>query len=148
MIFCKLDQLDRYAGLSKHLDRAIRFLQEGGLEHLHMGRSEVDGGAVFVNRFAYDTEADPITEAHLDYIDIHAVLEGEEQVGVADVSALREIERREEEDYIGLTGEFQSMCTLRPGYVLIAFPEDAHSPKRRLHGPCRVEKAVVKVLAR
>ena len=147
MIFCKLEQLSRYKGLSKHLDTAIRFLEEGGASRLTMGCNEVDGEAVYVNRFDYDTAEEAITEGHIRYIDVHVVLSGQEQIGVADVSTLQEVERREEEDYIGFSGPFQCMCVMKPRDVLITFPEDAHSPKRQNGGPCHVEKAVIKVLA-
>ena len=148
MILCKAEHLDKYLGLSVHLDTAIRFLLENDLSLLPKGKTVIDSENVFVNRFDYDTESDPITEAHMRYIDVHIVIEGEETVGVADVSALKEIERREEEDYIGCSGRFQSLNVLGPGDVLIAFPEDAHSPKRVSGaGPCHVKKVVVKVLA-
>ena len=146
MIFCKLEQLGRYRGLSQHLDTAIHFLEEGGSSRLTMGRNEVDGEAVYVNRFAYDTAAEAITEGHIRYVDVHLVLSGQEQIGVADVSTLEEIERREEEDCILFSGPFQSLCVMKPGDVLITFPEDAHSPKRQNGAPCHVEKAVIKVL--
>ena len=123
MIYCKIDRLDRYLGLSGHLDTAIRFLQRSGAAELPMGRTEIDGDAVYVNRFAYDTVEEPITEG------------------------LREVERKEEEDYIGFSGPFQSVCVMVPGDVLITFPEDAHSPKRQHGASCHVEKAVIKVLA-
>lgn len=147
MIFCKLEQLGRYRGLSKNLDTAIRFLEEGGTSRLAMGRNEVDGEAVYVNRFDYDTAAEAITEGHIRYIDVHIVLSGQEQIGVADVSTLQEVERREEEDYILFSGPFQCVCTMKPGDVLITFPEDAHSPKRQNGTSCHVEKAVIKVLS-
>ena len=148
MIFCKKKDLPRYLGLSKHLDTAIRFLMETDLNTLQPGKSIIDGEAVYVNRFDYDTVPEPITEGHLSYIDIHTVLEGEEITAVADTSTLTEIERKEDEDYIGFSGSFQSLNTLRPGDVLIVFPEDAHSPKRiSAAGPCHVKKAVIKVLA-
>ena len=146
MIFCKLEQLGRYRGLSRHLDTAIRFLEEGGASRLAMGRNEVDGEAVYVNRFDYDTAKEAITEGHIRYIDVHVVLSGREQIGVADVSTLQEVERKEEEDYILFSGPFQCVCEMEPGDVLITFPEDAHSPKRQSGSPCHVEKAVIKVL--
>lgn len=148
MIFCKQKDLSRYLGLSHHLDTAIHFLLETDLQILQMGKNVVDGDAVYVNRFDYDTVPDPITEGHLRYIDIHVVLEGEEIVAVADTSVLTETERKEDEDYIGFSGKFQCLNTMRPGDVLICFPEDAHSPKRFIgNAPCHVKKAVVKVLA-
>lgn len=147
MIFCKLTRLGRCRGLSPHLDAAIRFLEEQDLRALPMGKTVIDGENVYVNRFDYETGPEAITEGHLRYIDVHVVLEGEEQIGVADVAALEEIERKADEDYIGFRGPFQSVCVMRPGDVLVTFPEDAHSPKRQNGSPCHVKKAVVKVLA-
>ena len=147
MIFCKQKDLSRYLGLSHNLDTAIHFLLETDLNTLQMGKNIVDGDVVYINRFDYDTVSEPITEGHLRYIDIHIVLEGEEIVAVADTSVLIEIERKEYEDYIGFSGQFQSMNTMRPGDVLICFPEDAHSPKRiSRNTSCHVKKAVVKVM--
>ncbi len=148
MILCKKKDLGRYLGLGAHLDTAIRYLMTHDLSKLAFGKTSIDADAVFINRFEYDTVSEPITEGHLRYIDIHVVLEGEEAVAVADASTLTEIERNEETDYIGFTGAFQSMNTLRPEDVLIVFPEDAHSPKR-ISGAssCHVQKAVFKVLA-
>lgn len=148
MIFCKHKDLDRYLGLSHNLDTAIRFLLEKDLQTLQMGKNAIDGDSVYINRFDYDTVLDPITEGHLRYIDIHVVLDGEEIVAVSDTTTLTEIERKEDEDYIGFQGKFQSMNILRPGDVLICFPEDAHSPKRICGTTsCHVKKAVVKVMS-
>lgn len=147
LIYCRKEALSRYLGLSENLDIAIHYLLTHDLSELKPGKNIIQGDAVFINRFEYDTETDPITEAHLRYTDIHAVLSGEETVATADIRMMTETERREDEDYIGLTGPFQCMHTMRAGDVLIAFPEDAHSPKRISGtGTCHVQKAVVKVL--
>ena len=60
MIFCKLDRLGRYCGLSPHLDAAIRFLEEQDLRALPMGRTAIDGENVYVNRFDYETGPEAI----------------------------------------------------------------------------------------
>lgn len=146
MILCKNKDLPRYLGLSENLDTAFRFLMETDLSTLHIGKNIIDSDAVFVNRFDYDTVPDPITEGHLHYADIHVVIEGEEIVAVADVSTLKEIFRDEEADDLHFEGGFQSLNTLRPGDVMVVFPEDAHSPKR-ISGEksCHIKKAVIKV---
>lgn len=148
MIFCEKKDLNRYLGLNPNLDTAIRFLLETDLHTLQMGKNIVDGEKVYINRFDYDTVEEPITEGHLRYIDVHVVLDGEEIVAVADTSVLTEIYRNEDADDLHFSGEFQSLNTLRPGDVLIVFPEDAHSPKRICgERSCHIKKAVVKVLA-
>jgi len=146
MIYCKQKDLSRYLGLNPNLDTAIRFLSSLDEKSLVMGKNVIDGDAVYANRFDYETCPDPITEGHINYIDVHVVLEGEELIGVSDTSTLKEIERKEDEDYIGFSGPFQNTTLMRPGDVLIVFPEDAHSPKR-ISGEraCHIKKLVVKV---
>lgn len=145
MIYCKLDRLGRYYGLGKNLDTAIRYLETQDLAALPLGKTVIDGDAVYVNRFDYETVPHNMVEAHLSDIDIHIVLEGEEQVGVADISALQVTERNEEGDLIDQEISFPCLCKLQPGNVLIVFPEDAHAPKLQCGQPSSVKKAVVKV---
>lgn len=147
MIFCNKKDLGRYLGLHPNLDTALRYLMREDLGALPLGKTLIDGDAVFVNRSDYETVGESVFEGHAAYADIHVVLEGEEAIGVSDVSVLKEIERKPEKDFIGFAGEFQSVNVLRPGDALIVFPEDAHSPKR-ISGdaPCRVKKVVFKVL--
>ena len=145
MICCKLNRLGRYYGLGKNLDTAIRYLETHDLLALPMGKTEIDGEAVYVNRFDYETVEHNIVEAHLNDIDIHLVLDGEEQVGVVDTTALRVTERNEEGDLIDSELPFMCLCKLQPGDILIVFPEDAHSPKLHCGSSGRVKKAVVKV---
>lgn len=145
MIFSELNRLSRYRGLSKHFDTAIDFLNEVDLSALPMGQTVIDGKNVFVNRFDYDTAPEPLTEWHDRYIDIHVVIEGEEQIGVVNTATL-EVTDPENEDHTCMVSDFMNTSVLKPGYALITFPEDAHSPKRQNGGSCHIKKAVIKVL--
>lgn len=145
MICCKLNRLGRYYGLGKNLDTAIRYLETHDLMSLPIGRTVIDGDAVYVNRFDYETVEHNIVEAHLNDIDIHIVLEGEEQVGVVDTAALSVTERNEEGDLIDSELSFTCLCELHPDDILIVFPEDAHSPKLFCGSSSKVKKAVIKV---
>lgn len=148
MIYTKLSNISRYKGILKNLDTAIDFLAKADLNTLALGKTTVDGERVFINRFNYETVPVNIIEGHMDYIDIHIVLSGKEEIGVADVTDLKEIDRKPEEDFIGFEGEFTSRCTLNQGDFALVFPEDAHSPKLCSGAPCAVKKAVVKVLVK
>ena len=148
MIYCKLNRLDRYWGLDRNLDTAIEFLKTHDLMLLPAGKTAIDGDAVYVNRFDYETVTEGVVEAHLKNIDIHAVLEGEEQVGVTDAAALRVKKRNEAGDLIDSALPFRCLCKLQPGDILIVFPEDAHCPKLCCESSGRVKKAVLKVQAK
>lgn len=145
MIFCEQSRLGRYRGLNRHFETVLCYLEENDLNALPLGQTILDGRNVFINRFNYDTSAAPLTEWHDRYIDIHVVLDGEEEVGVVETSTLQ-VSDPQEEDHTGMVTDFMNMSVLKPGYILITFPEDAHCPKRVHRISDHVKKVVIKVL--
>lgn len=131
MIYAKRTHLERYLGQSESLDKAIRFLLTTDLSTLQMGRNEIDGDEVFVNRFDYQTmePEKAIWEGHETYGDIHVLLSGHEKIGVTDVSMLTATARRPEDDFIGYEGPVQTWLPMTPEDFLIVYPEDAHMVK-------------------
>lgn len=149
MIYTNLEQLERYLGISEALDTAIRYLKKADLTTLVKGRNEVDGDNVFINRFDYNTlpEGDAMWEGHAQYADIHVVLSGEEKIGVTDAARLTATIRDKASDFIGYEGDVETWFTMRPGDILVVYPEDVHMVKVQLKGESHVEKAVFKVRA-
>lgn len=149
MIYTNLEQMERYLGLSAPLDTAIHYLKEADLSKLVKGRNEVDGENVFINRFDYDTlpEEKAAWEGHLQYADLHVVISGEERIGVTDAARLKETGRDEAADFVGYEGPVECWVPMRPGDLLIVFPEDVHMVKVQLRGQAHVEKAVFKIKA-
>ena len=147
MIYTKLNQMNRYKGILNSLDTAIDYLMSTDLSNLVMGRNDVDGDQVFINRFNYTTlpEDTAIWEGHKYYADIHVVLDGEEKIGVTDASSLEAGEYDEAGDFIPYEGPVDSWVTMRPGDILVVFPEDVHKVKVQLNGASDVKKAVFKV---
>ncbi len=150
MIYTRMSQLNRYFGISASLDRAIAYLGSTDLNRLVMGRNEVDGDNVYINRFDYKTipEEEAAWEGHRDYADIHVVLSGEEKIAVTDASLLRAGEYDAAGDFIPYEGPAVSWMTMREGDILIVFPEDVHMVKVQLQGASEVKKAVFKVRVR
>ena len=147
MIYTDMEHLDRYRGICPQLDTAIDYLLENGLELLVPGRNEVDGEDVFVNRFHYTTmpREEAAFEAHLDYADIHLLVEGREFIGVTPIEKLTVTKVDREADNIECHGPVETKIPMEPGKVLIVIPEDAHMVKIENGGAVKVEKAVVKV---
>ncbi|MDY4180515.1 MAG: YhcH/YjgK/YiaL family protein [Pseudoflavonifractor sp.] len=147
MIYTKRDCLSRYKGLSASLDTAIDFLASADLTKLAMGRNDVDGDTVFINRFDYTTmpEESASWEGHKYYADIHVVLEGEERIGVTDAASLTAGDYDAAGDFIPYEGPVDAWVTMRPGDILVVFPEDVHMVKVQLKDACPVKKAVFKV---
>ena len=147
MIYTTHQQLCRYKGISPQLDTALHWLHTHPLSQLVPGRNEIDGDAVFVNRFDYETVSpqQAVWEGHEQYADIHVLLSGCERIGVSDAADLTVTSRNPEEDFVGFEGPVTNWLSMQPGQVLIVFPEDVHMVKVQLDGECQVQKAVFKV---
>lgn len=146
LIYTKRKYLKRYLGISDSLDAAIRHLQSADLSQLHKGRNEIDGDRAFVNRFDYQTmpPEQAIWEGHAKYGDIHVLLSGREKIGVTHVDALKLVEQKPDEDFIGYEGGVEVWLPMTTEHVLIVYPEDAHMVKVMDGGSCLVEKACYK----
>ena len=146
MIYAKKKDLNRYMGLSREMDTAIRYLQTADLRSLQKGRNEIDGDNVFVNRFDYQTmpQENAIWEGHIRYADIHVLLSGNEKIGVSNVNMLTETVRKPDEDFVGFEGAVQSWCPMTTEDILIVFPEDIHMVKVMDGESTLVEKACYK----
>lgn len=146
MIYTNMDRILRYLGISENLDTAIRYLMSTDLKDLQMGRNEIDGDDVFVNRFDYQTMSpeQAIWEGHERYGDIHVLLSGHEKIGISDTAALTMTDRREADDFVGFEGPVQTWCTMQPGDLLIVYPEDAHKVKVIDGESTHVQKACFK----
>ena len=131
MIYTNMDRILRYLGISETLDTAIRYLVSTDLTQLHMGRNEIDGDNVFVNRFDYNTmtEEKAIWEGHKKYGDIHVLLCGHEKIGVSDAASLTVTVQKDADDFVGYEGPVQTWCPMTTRDLLIVFPEDVHKVK-------------------
>ncbi|HWP67684.1 MAG TPA: YhcH/YjgK/YiaL family protein [Rectinemataceae bacterium] len=150
MISTQLETISRYKGLSPNLDRAIRWLEAGGLESFPEGRVEIDGGKVYALVQRYPTKAlgDCRYEAHRNYIDIQLLLSGREIIQVRTVGGLDILEPYKPDIEFFKTppaGTAHEML-LQAGTALILYPEDAHRPCIAVGGISEpAHKIVVKV---
>lgn len=147
MIYTDKTDLAPYYGISPNMDHAFDYIKTHDLLALPLGRNEVDGDAVFINRMNYNTmeETKAFFEAHEQYVDIHVLLSGKEQIGVTDIAHMAETDRDVNTDFIGYEGKTEAYCHMEPGKVLVAFPRDAHKVKIKVAESELVEKVVIKV---
>lgn len=147
MIYAEIKNLVHYRGMGVYLDRAIDYLCSHPLEGLKAGHYEIDGRFVYMNVFDYETvlEEGAFFEAHKKYADIHMTIDGEEIIGVSDISrvAVKSFDR--EADLMEVEGGVEHYIRLLPGKALVTLPEDAHKVKLAAGEPSAVKKAVVKV---
>ena len=146
MILDKLSQAKAYRGIHPRLDDALDRINEGFLSTVGPQTQQLEGEALYVTRFTYDTLPieETFFEAHKRYLDIHLMMEGEERVDIASPEGLTLFEQKG--DFYAYRGEAEQSLVLRPGSFLVVFPEDAHRIKIQVEGPQTVSKVVFKVL--
>ena len=147
MIYAKnKDALD-YRGIHPNLDLALEHITEEYLASVGETRVELKGSDVYATRFTYETipAEESFFEAHLNYLDIHIMLEGSERVEIAPPEKLKEFDRVEANDFYAYRGEGDYKLVLSPGDFLVVFPGDAHRIKMQVDGPETVTKAVFKI---
>lgn len=147
MIYGTLKDLERYEAVSPALAKGLRFLADTDFTGKGPGNIEIDGETVYA--FIQEYETKPVNdtpEAHRKYADIQYLLDGEELIGVAPLSAMtEEVEAHPERDiwfYHGPTDPVR----IGNGRFAVFFPEDAHAPGISAGKPSPVRKCVVKVL--
>lgn len=118
-----------YTGLGYTIAHILQFLSNGINQLLPEGRHDFVPGAYFMLS-RYDTK--PFNprqwEAHNQFIDIHYMLEGAEQMGYAPRRTLTQIKEYDsEKDVLMLSGQ-NDFFTLENDRFAIFFPADAHQP--------------------
>lgn len=163
MVYDKIDNIEIYKGLSADIYEALKFLQNA--------TPSTPTGVIQLNPRVkaivseYKTKAvnENGYEAHKRYIDIQALLEGEEMIACQPIEWLQETKPYSEDcdaafyaaDITPHPSEesplpssiihHPSYLTLRPRYFAILYPQDGHMPQLSITTPTKVKKVVIKV---
>ena len=142
-----IKDIKRYKNISENLDKAIDYIQNTDLYSLAIGEYEIDGKEVFVRCIEFVTkEMEKFAwEGHFKYADVQIVLKGQEKYGISPIDNLKLTEENPAEDFKGFEGDVNEWAILKPGDILIVFPEDIHAPGLAVSGPEPIKKAIIKV---
>lgn len=147
MVIDTLDHSSNYENLHPRFKAAFAFLKRPDIASIALGRTELDGTALFALAQEYDTK--PIQEgkleAHKKYIDIQMILEGEEFMGYAPLGNQPVAKPFDAEKDIGFYDGEAWFTRFRKGMFAIFFPQDAHLPGRYTDKPSKVKKIVLKI---
>ena len=142
MITGNIRDAEKYFSVHKDFKTAFEILSKLTVE-VENGSHKMEGLTVNVSNLTKN-DSKPF-EAHRKYIDLHFIIEGEEDFGYANINyAAPTTEYNEADDYLLLEGE-KARVRIKTGDFVITFPEDAHAPA--LIGGCgdTVKRAVVKI---
>ncbi len=147
MIKDKIFNSKVYYSLSDNIKKGLLWLEKTDLDNIADGKYEIDGDNVYASVQTYETKVDAKYESHRKYIDIQYMIDGEERIGVTDLSnCISCVEYDEERDleFYNIKIE-EEYLALDKGQFLIFYPHDAHKPSISKDEKKKVKKVVVKV---
>lgn len=147
MIFGNIRNLDEYPFLERQVKECFDYAGEHDLKAYEKESHEIDGNRLFVNIVEYTTTdaQNRFWEAHRDYLDIHVMLTGQEQIDVNFIENMEQKEYVPADDFLPMDGEKNGHVVLKEGDFLICAPHDAHRTAVQVNGPEAVKKAIFKV---
>lgn len=147
MIFGNVQNLGEYPFLDAQMRECFAYAASHDLAAFEKGSHPIDGERLFVNIVEYTTTTpeNRFWEAHRQYLDLHLLLRGEEQI---DLNFIQNMEQKEfvpKDDFLPLEGEKNGSVVLREGDFLICFPSDGHRTAVAVNQPCTIKKAIFKI---
>ena len=144
MIVCPYKDLGRYAPVIPGLEEAMKAID--AMTEWTPGTVPLsDGNRILVQEGVTKAKEEKLCEAHLKYLDVQYIVEGEETVGWAPLETLTlEGEFNTEKDIGRYAGPVDCM-RIGAGYCYVVFPEDAHMPGIHLDQPHAFKKMVMKL---
>lgn len=147
MIFGNIDHLEEFSFLETPVKECFEYLKDHELLSCEKGSYEIDGDRLFVNVVEYETTApkNRFWEAHKDYLDVHVMLRGVEQIDVNFIGNMQLKEYVKKDDFLPMEGEKNGSVILRDGDFLVCYPNDGHRTAVAADEPAMIKKAIFKV---
>ena len=136
---------EQYMSNQEVWDSAFSFLKNQPLSELVVGKYSILGDRVFatISEAPAREKDTTIWESHRQYIDIHYVIRGSDQIGITDSTQAKIIKPYTvDATHYTAAGKFYKSD---PSIFFILFPTDLHKPNIKLNDNQLVKKLVIKV---
>lgn len=147
MIFGNIQNLTEYPFLEEQIKACFAYAKANDLLTYEKGSYKIDGERLFVNIVEYTTTTaeNRFWEAHKNYLDVHLMLHGKEQIDLNFIQNMNVKEFVEKDDFLPMEGEKNSSVVLEDGDFLICYPSDGHRTAVAVENPEAIKKAIFKV---
>ena len=148
MIFGNIKNLHEYDYLPVDIKKCFEYAASNNLLDFEKGSYKIDGNNLFVNIVEYETidVENRFWEAHKNYLDLHLMLDGKEQIDVNFIGNMEEKEFVEKDDFLPLEGDKNGHVILEKGDFLVCYPNDAHRTAVKVNNPKKIKKAIFKII--
>ena len=147
MVFGNIRDLKDFGYLEENVRKCFDYAREHDLLSYEKGSHPIDGDELFVNIVEYETTTpeNRFWEAHRQYLDLHFMLRGPEQIDVNFIDNMEQKEFVEKDDFLPLEGDPNSHVVLNAGDFLLCYPADADRTAVQVGAPATIKKAIFKI---
>lgn len=147
MIFGNINNLSEFPFLEEQVKECFEYAKTHDLASYEKGSHEIDGDRLFVNIVEYTTTTpeERFWEAHKNYLDVHVMIHGNEQIDLNFIQNMELKDFVEKDDFLPMDGEKNSSVVLTDGDFLICYPSDGHRTAVQVQEPEAIKKAIFKV---
>lgn len=134
---------------NENINKAFKFIYENNLLELPLGKTDIDGDNVWVNRMSYVGKEEELCklENHHNYLDLQLVLSGIEGMGYVHIDRAfvkMDGEYDAVKDKANFVGPLDGIIKLHSNDFVIVWPSDLHMPLIKVNDD-QIEKAVFKI---
>ena len=147
MVFGNIRDRKDFGWLEGVIGKCFDYAAANDLLSYEKGRHPIDGEELFVNIVEYETTTpeNRFWEAHRQYLDLHFMLRGPEQIDVNFIDNMEQKAFVEKDDFLPLEGDPNSHVILNAGDFLLCYPADAHRTAVQVGAPAVIKKAIFKI---
>ena len=147
MVFGNIRDRKDFSWLEEVVGKCSDYAAANDLLSYEKGSHPIDGDELFVNIVEYETTPpeNRFWEAHRQYLDLHFMLRGPEQIDVNFIDNMEQKEFVEKDDFLPLEGDPNSHVILNAGDFLLCYPADAHRTAVQVGAPATIKKAIFKI---
>lgn len=147
MIYCNLNELEKYAHVHPNLAKVSEWLKTHKYQDLAPGRTDIDGDNVFVMNIVVDsyTNEDAMYEAHELYADVQVLVDENEWFYFTTKKLREKVPFDKKGDVVLYYFDNKGICICpQIGECLVFLPGEVHLPKMSSK-PQKLKKVIFKV---
>ena len=147
MVFGNIRDRKDFSWLEAVVGKCFDYAAANDFLFYEKGSHPIDGDELFVNIVEYETTTpeNRFWEAHRQYLDLHFMLRGPEQIDINFIDNMEQKEFVEKDDFLPLEGDPNSHVILNAGDFLLCYPADAHRTAVQVGAPATIKKAIFKI---
>ena len=141
------DRLEVTGVMKKRILECKKYIENNDMLNLDLGIHEIEGSNLFVNVVSFKTSSQETRnwEAHKQYVDLHYMISGEEEIQINDIANMEIGMYVENDDYLPANGNPRIFVKMYEENLCLCYPNDVHKVGIAINEMIQIKKAIFKI---